>query len=127
MNVSLIISVCIVVVTAAIAALIIYTIVILSDVRKMLRPVSKMLNEFHGEFRPLLNDLSGITGSINSFLARFDRISGFFFGKIDMMAQGTDAASSYFQKFMKNPKGEFDVISAGIKKGVEVLFRKKEG
>ena len=125
MNMSLIISICIIVVSASVVALILYTLMILVDVRKMLKPVDKMINEFHGEFKPLIKDFSGITATVNSFLARLDRIAGLFLGKFDMMAQGSEKAMSYLQKVMQNPKVEISSIGAGIKKGIEVLFRSK--
>jgi hypothetical protein len=125
MNMPLIISLCIIVVTASVVALILYTLMILVDVRKMLKPVDKMINEFHGEFKPLIKDFSGITSTVNSFLARLDRIAGLFLGKLDMMAQGSEKAMSYLQKVMQNPKVEISSIGAGIKKGIEVLFKTK--
>ena len=125
MNMPLIISICIIVVTASVVALIVYTLMILVDVRKMLKPVDKMINEFHGEFKPLIKDFAGITSTVNSFLARLDRISGLFLGKFDMMAQGSEKAMSYLQKVMQNPKVELGSIGAGIKKGIEVIFKTK--
>ena len=125
MNMPLIISICVIVVTASFVALIIYTLMILVDVRKMLKPVGRMISEFHVEFKPLINDFSGITSTVNSFLARIDRITGLFLGKFDMMAQGSEKAVLYLQKAMRNPKVEIASVGAGIKKGIEVLFKSK--
>ena len=125
MNLNTVIAICLLVVTAGIAALIIYTILILSDFRKMMKPVNRMVNEFHGEFKPLLNDMSGITGSINSLLSRLDRLTGIVFGKTEFIASSGEKVSSYLKKFIANPKVELQSISAGLKKGMEVLFKKK--
>lgn len=125
MNLTLVASLSIIAVTIGLLIALSYVIMILSRIRKMLKPVDKMVNELGNEFQPLLKDMSGITGSLNSFFARFDRITGMVFGKADMIAQGTEKVSSYAQKFIKNPKVEIESIGAGVKKAVEILFRKK--
>lgn len=129
MNVNLVLVISIVLITAAVLFLIAYTIMLLSHVRKILAPVEKMMSALGDEFKPLLNDLSGIASSLNNFLGRFDRITGLVFGKADMMAQGAEKVSSYARKFISNPRMEISGIGAGLKKGIEVLFRskKKEG
>ena len=125
MDMNLVISICVIIVTASVVALAIHTILILVDVRRMLKPLGKMVNEFHGEFKPLIKDFSGITGTVNGFLARLDRIAGLFLGKLDMMAQGSEKAISFVQKVMENPRVELTSMGAGLKKGLEVLFRSK--
>ncbi|GEM_PF-3244926 len=125
MDMNLVISICVIIVTASVVALAAHTILILVDVRKMIKPIDKMVNEFHGEFKPLIKDFSGITGTVNSFLARLDRISGLFLAKFDMMAQGSEKAVSFVQNVVKNPRVELASIGAGIKKGLEVLFKTK--
>ncbi|MCX5749281.1 MAG: hypothetical protein NTZ10_03440 [Candidatus Saganbacteria bacterium] len=125
MNINLVLIICLVAVTIGILVMIAYVIMLLSHVRRILKPVDKMLNDLSAEFRPLLNDMSGISGSVNSFLGRFDRITGLVFGKLDMMAQGMEKANTYVQRFVKNPKVEIESIGAGLKKAAQILFRKK--
>ena len=125
MNLNFVASISIIAITIGLLIAIFYLIMILSKIRKMLKPIDKMVTELGNEFQPLLNDMSGITSSFNSFLGRFDRITGLIFGKADMVAQGTEKISSYAQKFIKNPKVEIESIGAGIKKAIEILFKKK--
>lgn len=122
---NIILTVCAVAITVAILVLIAYILMLLSKVRKMMKPVDKMLNELSNEFKPLLNDMSGISGSVNSFLGRFDRITGLVFGRLDMMAQGAEKVNLFVQRFVKNPKVEIESLGAGLKRGIQVLFKKK--
>jgi len=125
MNMNVVLPVCIIAVTIGVLVLIAYLIMLLAKVRSMMKPVDKMLNELSNEFQPLLNDMSGITGSVNSFLGRFDRITGLVFGKVDMVAQGMDRVNSYVQRFIKDPRVEIESVGAGIKKAVQIIFGKK--
>ena len=125
MNMNLVITVCIVALTVGILVIIAYIVMILSRVKKMLNPVDRMIQEVHNEFKPLLNDMSGMSSSMNNILSRVDRVTKIIFGKIELVGQGADMASSYAQKFVRNPKAELSAISAGLRRGLEVLFRKK--
>ena len=125
MSFKLIVAACIILVTLAILVLISYLVMLLSHLKKMLKPVDNMLNELNNEFRPLMKDMSGISSSINNIFGRIDRITSLVFGKVDMMAKASEKASSYVQQFIKNPRVELQSISAGIKRGIEILFKKK--
>lgn len=125
MNLNSVISVCLIAVSTALVVALIYVIIILSNIKNILKPINRMANELGNEFKPLMNDMSGIISSLNSFFGRFDRITGLLFGKMDMVAQGTETVASFFQRLIKNPKVEIEVIGAALKKGISVLFGKK--
>lgn len=126
MSLNLVASLSIIVLTIGLLVVFWYLVSVLSNIRRILKPIDRMTTELEKEFKPLLNDMSGITSSMSSFLSRFDRITGLIFGKADFMAQGAEKVSSYFQKFMTNPKVEIESIGAGIKKAFDVLLGRKE-
>ncbi len=126
MNLNLVASLSIVVLTIGLLVVFWYLISVLANIRRILKPIDRMTTELEKEFKPLLNDMSGITYSLRSFFSRFDRITAVVFAKADLMAQGTEKVSSYFQKFISNPKVEVESIGAGIKKALDVLLKRKE-
>ncbi|MFA5104431.1 MAG: hypothetical protein WC527_04580 [Candidatus Margulisiibacteriota bacterium] len=126
MNLNLVASVSLIALTIGLLVVLWYLISILANIRRILKPIDRMTTELEKEFKPLLNDMSGITSSLRNFLSRFDRITGLIFGKADLMAQGAEKVSSYLQKFISNPKVEIESIGAGIKKAFDVLLGRKE-
>jgi len=126
MNLNFVASLSIIVLTIGLLVVFGYLISVLSNIRRILKPIDRMTTELEKEFKPLLNDMSGITYSLRSFFSRFDRITAVVFAKADLMAQGTERVSSYFQKFISNPKVEVESIGAGIKKALDVLLNRKE-
>ncbi len=126
MNLNIVASVSIIVLTIGLLVVFGYLISVLANVRRILKPIDRMTNELEKEFKPLLNDMSGMTSAMRSFFSRFDRITGILFAKADFMAQGTEKVASYVQKFINNPKVEVESIGAGIKKAFDVLLSRKE-
>jgi len=126
LNLNLIASISLIILTIGLIIVFWYLIQILAKIRRILQPIDRMANELEKEFTPLLNDVSGFTLSLRNFFARLDRITGLFFGKADFMAQATEKVSSFIQNFFRNPKVEIESLGEGLKKGLEVLFSKKE-
>ncbi len=125
MKIDLVFAACAVLLTIALLVLISYVIMILSSIRKMLKPIDRVVNELSGEFKPLMNDFSGITSSLRNIAGRFDIVTRFVFGKAELVSKGADVASGFAQKFIKDPKGEFQALAAGFKKGLEIIFNRK--
>ena len=126
MNLNLVASVSIIVLTIGLLVVLGYLVSVLANIRRILKPIDRITVELEKEFKPLLNDMSGMASSVRSFLARFDRITSVVFAKADFMAQGTEKVSSYVQKFINNPKVELESIGAGIKRAFDVLLSRKE-
>lgn len=126
MSLNIVASVSIIVLTIGLLVVFGYLVSVLANIRRILKPIDRMTTELEKEFKPLLNDMSGITYSMRSFFSRFDRITAVVFAKADLMAQGTEKVSSYFQKFISNPRVEVESIGAGIKKALDVLLNRKE-
>ena len=90
MSLNFVASVSIAVLTIGLLIVFWYLISVLANIRRILKPIDRMTVELEKEFKPLLNDMSGITYSLRSFLSRFDRITSVVFAKADLMAQGTE-------------------------------------
>jgi len=125
MKIDLVFAICAVLLTGALLILISYVIMILASFRKMLKPIDRVVNELSGEFKPLLNDFSGMTSSMRNIIGRFDMVTRFVFGKAEMMSKGADVAAGFAQKFVKDPKGELSALGAGLKKALDVIFKRK--
>lgn len=125
MNIFTVLAICIVLVTIVITVLILYLMFTIFNINKTLKPINKILSELENQFTPLAKDLGGVTSSINNIVGRIDRIMGLLLNRVDFVAQGAEKASNYLQKFAKNPTIEMKSAFAGIKRGIEVFFKKK--
>ncbi len=123
MTTSSVLAICAVVLTIGALVLIIYMITVLSTINRILRIFQNMSAELNKEFKPLLNDLSGIMASVNKVIQRMDTV---YFDVSSFLKPMFFL--NMVRKFAENPKGAFTPVMSAVssmKSWIESTFLKK--